>query len=1194
MVSIETDETTTGLTFWGCAASEATDSSGEKLLVDGIDISDFENGVAQLNWEHENPDDEDYKDKRHPADEIVGRILTGYKVFKESDCRNEYDRKQWKNTQLPFVAVVCRLYDGAGHPGAVNLAAIMRDHAANGEKVLARLSIEGSTLTRDENDKNKITSSVAKMCAITIKPCNRVCDVDVLLDPNAPKGFNKEPGADAKDILAEVVQDVSKSEVLVNVVRPDRMRMPAVEFEIEPVAKALTAGGYSVAPSSLTDGSALQTEDKSFKNRLRRVVEEYSGSREPFNKAEFVQFAKASLPDVGDGFIDHFSDIAHDFYAKRSRIAKAETPEAHPTAVRRIPNPYADSKATESTARYFKSNRKMSERQAFDYSHVLPEERTRQGYRLTGHHHPARGIPAIVELSRNGQRLEHTVHDSSGTSLYNGVLDSPARDENQWGQEGHMREAVDEHIANASRKISGSLQGINDTSFLDTLALQSGEGRPLEIDKKRAKPVGPPQADEGTAIRSSLLEVSGLDEKPTNVSSLPPPKYVGEFGDENTGYRKMTWDYTHHLPPELVADGWKLRARHTPGEHSNYTTMHAYHQGEPRSMMYAYPNSYHSPGEGAAPRFTNQYPSQLQGAVRMAMRYAFGQHEKLFRQGELQRMAEPSRFSLLELHEKDLAKAAKAAKAGEGEIQTVVISPQRLTVLGKPARSTTAESTVFDEKTGTLHVPATKAHSGGQFKVYLPHKDKDKGASFNNILNDPEITKAHDYAVKNWARVNKMLKDGTLPPEILMHATLFSNLSPKTKVPMQELMHAHLVDSINHTGIDARHPEFAEVTGKDWLSRDQADKLPTIAAEHWEKPYVVQETRIKGKTASRPPGSLISFMLANSKLENMSKYQNYHKIMEDIVRKNGGNVRQSVADLLAQKQAGVLGGLSPKTIRYLLGMVGGGNVHVPDTHFVRHIFGMDKDLDSKTLDIVKRAIWDDNPKKTHVLDAIDRYYAKHHPAVQHMLSHPAFGGLFESPEDAIFPAFWKHWIAITPHERARGLNAYNSANEGTDHMPYWRAIEPFLKSEEADWSLPSRTATLHNIWVHKYGEMPALMMYYAHLVPKLLAHHAQHAANEAMVKTEALLIDLRKSVDDIHEALPDMVAFRGRRVVPGVAFTSRGKHALLHEDDTHYIAVPYDKRSDWDVEDLKKFPKTKEGTHFWVTERPTTPVHGLE
>jgi hypothetical protein len=97
-----------------------------------------------------------------------------------------------------------------------------------------------------------------------------------------------------------------------------------------------------------------------------------------------------------------------------------------------------------------------------------------------------------------------------------------------------------------------------------------------------------------------------------------------------------------------------------------------------------------------------------------------------------------------------------------------------------------------------------------------------------------------------------------------------------------------------------------------------------------------------------------------------------------------------------------------------------------------------------------------------------------------------------------------------------------------------------------------------------------------------------------MVKTEALLIDLRKSVDDIHEALPDMVAFRGRRVVPGVAFTSRGKHALLHEDDTHYIAVPYDKRSDWDVEDLKKFPKTKEGTHFWVTERPTTPVHGLE
>ena len=41
-----------------------------------------------------------------------------------------------------------------------------------------------------------------------------------------------------------------------------------------------------------------------------------------------------------------------------------------------------------------------------------------------------------------------------------------------------------------------------------------------------------------------------------------------------------------------------------------------------------------------------------------------------------------------------------------------------------------------------------------------------------------------------------------------------------------------------------------------------------------------------------------------------------------------------------------------------------------------------------------------------ILDGIDRHYAQHHDAVQHMMQHPVWGKHFSKPEDAIFPAFY--------------------------------------------------------------------------------------------------------------------------------------------------------------------------------------------
>lgn len=920
-MSIEISESPTGLIFWGCAASQAIDSSGESLDIEGVDIKDFEDSVAQLNWEHLNPEDEKEKGvKRAPALELVGRVLTGYKVFKASDCRNDFDHKQWDKTKLPFVAVLCRLYDGAGHPGAKNIAAIMRDHHANGEKLLCRLSIEGSTLAREKDNEKRITSSVARMLAITIKPCNRTCDVNLVADPEAPAGFDKNPVAE--DLLADLM-DKSELQHLLTFENPmyTKLNKGGVEFEVEPagedIKKTLTAGGVGGAPSSLTGGAALAVEDRSLRTRMRDCVTSYKAK--PFNKTEFREVAKAQLPEVDDSFLDHFTDIAHDYHAKR--LKKDEEQEAQTITAPKTANP----------------------------KKVLAK-------------------PAAAPVTEPGK--QHT----------------------------------------------------------DSLLVDSS-GRPFATSAK------------------------------AQAQSITTPKSTG-------------------------------------------------HQ---------------------------------------------------------------------------------------------------LTILGQPAKPTTAPAIHFDEETGILHLPPTKGHSGGQFPMYIPGNDTEENRnSFHNILGDEKVNQFHGYAMQNWARLNKMLKEGKLPPEVIMHATLFSQLSPNTPVPMQELMYGHLLDSMKHTGIDATDPDFKGETGEDWLKRDNATNLPQNSPEHWAA--LGNQIRIKGKNKKRSTGSLMSFMLANNKLENMGKYHKAHDQLVDLVNRHKDDARGAVDELMTNKARGglvtqkpftpvdpfVVEGLAPKTSRYMMGMIGGGNVMVPDTHFARYLFGLDKSKDGKTIGRIKSALWNEN--NSHVLNAIDRYYAKHHDAVQHMMQHPELKHLFQNPEQAIFPAFWKNWVSIVPHERARGL-ATQGHNETTDHRVFWNAVTPFMKSEseDVDWSLPARSATLHHEWVRRYGEAPALMMYYAHIVPKLLENHTVERVREGIRKAEASFITLRKSAADIDRVLPQPVLFRGRKVVPGAAFTASGKWALLHEDQDHYYGVPHEKRqAAWEAEDLKKFPKARENTHFWVSERPHVPVADLE
>ncbi len=484
----------------------------------------------------------------------------------------------------------------------------------------------------------------------------------------------------------------------------------------------------------------------------------------------------------------------------------------------------------------------------------------------------------------------------------------------------------------------------------------------------------------------------------------------------------------------------------------------------------------------------------------------------------------------------------------------------------------------FDEHKGILHTEM------GSFPLHVPEANH-----FNKILSDPKVEEVHNQAMKGWVKAHKLLKEGRVPPEVIAHAVLFAQLSPNTPVPMQELMYAHLVDSMRATGADPTKPGFSDKTKDDWMGRDRGDSYPEHSREFFTGHDGIH-LKNKSKMTGRSKGDVGGFMLANDKIANMDRYHEFHQPLTDLINSNKLDVRSTAGALMAHKVAGMnwdnrrrtaakkgqadigpyngpqVAGLAPKTMRYLLGMVGGGNVFVPDTHMVRHITGLEQRADPKTIDPLKQLFWNEN--NTHVLEGIDRWYAKNHPAVQHMVNHPTWGKHFENAEDAIFPAFWKHWIGIAPDERSRGM-FNNNHTEGTTHAPFWDAINPFLDTQksEIDESLPERTARIHAQYVKDYGEVPASMMFHAHLLPHLLDAAEQRTKRAAgvsfmakAIQADRLDIELRKAVADFesHPTLlqPEMPTVHAVQMKIGEQLHPAGRYMIaggnLHHLEDYY------------------------------------------
>lgn len=584
-----------------------------------------------------------------------------------------------------------------------------------------------------------------------------------------------------------------------------------------------------------------------------------------------------------------------------------------------------------------------------------------------------------------------------------------------------------------------------------------------------------------------------------------------------------------------------------------------------------------------------------------------------------------SELGVDDLQKDDKAGGVKPTNTGAVTENQETPKPKKisnLTFRGQPVPiETGVEDISFDGQTGTWHTPI------GSLRMNIPSKESPEShEAFQKSLNMPINSRIHSYALNNWKLLHEMAREGHLPEDVVGHAVLFSQMSPNTAVPMQELMYAHMVDYLRDTGQKHWDPSFPTVENhKGWLERDKPQGWPKLAPEHWERIKSQLQLENPSKITGRPAGGNYAFQMPGipgttdpnqkGKWGTIERYPEIHDMLVSAVARNKHDGRKTVEEMMAQKaKSGGQGlpGLAPKTMRYALGMMGMGNVVVPDTHFVRHILGLDLQKDGPTIKYMKDAMWNSSVKGVQNMAAMDKYYFDNHDAVKHILEHPEHGKFFQDhPESAIFPAFWKHWMAIVPHEQLTGL-PNKGQNELTDHMPYWHAVFPgtFAKSEGAEeQALYHKTAALHYSWVQKYGETLGAIMYYAYLVPHLInSEKAQHILPPGSMEPQAAELgnpSVPPPVEQMQKAEPDAktvnakgpaappepVFHNGVKKQPGIiryrnvlnGHPLAGKEMkIIREATDHFVALPHGAG----LNGFIRIPKDQEHKTYDVVSKP--------
>lgn len=260
-------------------ASQALDKVGERIDVEGIDITSFEEGEGTSNVEHVDPGEKDQRDPSRAlsfGQETVGKVIAAKKVLKKEDCESDLEEEIWSSIKMPYLLLILRLYDAAGHDSAKAQAAQIRDAHANGEMSIVRASIQGQTL---DQKGNRLKETVARKVSLTLGPANKTCNTYLIADPQAPPGYDKQPIPFEKLKNLRIFKGWGKTEPFEN------------------LYKTLEAGSGMGGPDSLSGGSVLAKEWLEPGARIREALKSYHGKADPKAVKEHLRKVMPELPE---------------------------------------------------------------------------------------------------------------------------------------------------------------------------------------------------------------------------------------------------------------------------------------------------------------------------------------------------------------------------------------------------------------------------------------------------------------------------------------------------------------------------------------------------------------------------------------------------------------------------------------------------------------------------------------------------------------------------------------------------------------------------------------------------------------------------------------------------------------------------------------------------------------------------------
>jgi hypothetical protein len=308
-----------GTVIDGVFASEAIDTSGEMIDIKEMDITSLNDGSGVANTEHINPEDKQFKEaKAEDAGQwavIVGRVIFAKKIFSEDDCTSERELAFWNEVKLPFIYGAVELFDSDGHHNAQELAATIWHYHKRKLPVVARYSIEGSTVDRDGHI---LRPTIARRVAITIKPCNQAAASSLVERTNVPpKHFKKDKELSK---IEQIGTFETESFPLVFSSTTDDLFGAVSDLK-----KAFELGGGDVAPSARTGMAALASETtpehqekKRKKNELKYRL--MAAMRDWNRMTPIKEHLKHELRDVHDSFIDKFSEMAEEIVLSKKEV----------------------------------------------------------------------------------------------------------------------------------------------------------------------------------------------------------------------------------------------------------------------------------------------------------------------------------------------------------------------------------------------------------------------------------------------------------------------------------------------------------------------------------------------------------------------------------------------------------------------------------------------------------------------------------------------------------------------------------------------------------------------------------------------------------------------------------------------------------------------------------------------------------